>query len=293
MNRLNVLKALALSLGLILIGTADAAAVDAEFVLNGQSLKPTQVAAFRIRDSFNPREMQTYVMLTNEPVDAASIVADLDPYARAINDPAADADHLTFFVKANGEVSMNAKVGGTQYLDSSGKIMGQKGGLIAECSQNTKAEVACTVKSAKPTKNDGDTWTVVAEFSASVQSRPEGKPMAADGGDAGKAFNALAKAIQGNDLAAILALLTESAGADFKRDYNTPEENLAWAKDLLGTRIPKKAKVTGGEQLADDHVLLEVEGEPWEGSKMLYQVEYRQVDGQWLYEGSTTMGMLR
>ncbi|AVP96107.1 hypothetical protein C7S18_02365 [Ahniella affigens] len=293
MSRLNTLKVLALSLSLILIGRADAASVNAEFVLNGQSLKPSQVAAFRIRDSFNPREQETYVMLTSEPVDAAAIVADLDPYARAINDPAANADHLNFFVKSNGDVSMNAKVGGTQYLDSSGKIMGQQGGLIAECRQNTKTEVACTVKSAKPTKNDGDSWTVVAEFSAPVQSRPEGTPLAADGGAAGKSFNALAKAIQGDDLTAILALLTATAGADFQRDYNTPEENLAWAKDLLGTRIPKKAKVTGGEQLAADHVLLEVVGEPWEGSKMLYQVEYRHVDGKWLYETSSTVGMLR
>lgn len=294
MTRLTTLKALALSLSLILIGSADAASVDATFTLNGKAIKPTEVAAFRIRDSFNPRQRQTYVMLTSAPVDSQGIAADLDPYARAINDPAAfDTDHLTFFIKANGEISMNAKVGGTQYLDSSGTIMGQKGSLIAECSQNTTTEVACTVKTAKPVKNDSDTWTVVAEFSAPVLSRAQGKATAADGGAAGKAFNALAKAIGGNDLNAILALLTAEAGADFQRDYNTPEENLAWAKDLLGTRIPKKAKVTGGEQLTDDHVLLEVEGEPWEGSKMLYEVEMRLVDGKWVYASSTTAGMLR
>lgn len=294
MNRLTVLKALALSLSLILIGSTEAADTTAEFTLNGKSIKPTEVAAFRIRDSFSPRERRTYVMLTSAPVDAATIAADLDPYARAINDPAAfDSDHLTFFIKANGEVTMNAKVGGTQYLDSSGKIMGQKGSLLAECSKNTATEVACTVKTGKPVKNGDDTWTVLAEFSAPVQSRAQGKAMAADGGPAGKSFYALAKAIGGNDLNAILALLTAEAGADFQRDYNTPEENLAWAKDLLSTRIPKKAKVTGGEQLADDHALLEVEGEPWEGSKMLYEVEMRLVDGKWVYASSSTAGMLR
>jgi hypothetical protein len=62
---------------------------------------------------------------------------------------------------------------------------------------------------------------------------------------------------------------------------------------MLTMRLPKKAKVTGGEQIADDHVLLEVEGQPWGDSKMLYHVEMRQVDGGWRFAGSTTVGMLR
>ena len=263
------------------------------FKLDDLEVKPTESAAFRIRDMFNPRQKQTYVMLTNKAVDSTSIVESLDPYTTAINDPAANVDHLTFSVDLDGKVTMNAKVGGTQYIDSTGKIMGEQGSLVAECSENTTTRVACTIKSAKPVKTDDGSWTLDVSFDSDVLARPAGKPMAKDGGDPAKAMFALEKAVGGSDLAAILALVTADVGTDFQRDYNTPEENLAWAKELLTMRIPKKAKVTGGEQLSDDHVLLEVEGEPWPDSKMLYEVEMRLVDGTWRYANGSTLGMLR
>lgn len=281
------------AVSLLLVSPVHAGSVSGHFTLDGAKIEATEVAAFRIRDSFNPRQKQTFVMLTRAPVDAAAIAKDFDPYAVAINDPAANDDHVTFFVGKDGKVTMNAKVGGTQYIDSSGEIMRQPGGLVAECPENTLTRVACTVKSKEPKKDGEEGWWVDMTFAADVLSRPEGKPMPKDGGAPAKAMAALAKAVEGTDLAAILALVTEDVGADFQRDYNTPEENLSWAKEMLTMRLPKKAKVTGGEQIADDHVLLEVEGQPWGDSKMLYHVEMRQVGGTWRFAGSTTVGMLR
>jgi hypothetical protein len=39
--------------------------------------------------------------------------------------------------------------------------------------------------------------------------------------------------------------------------------------------------------------VLEVEGEPFANSKMLYLVEMRLVDSRWRYDDSSTVGMLR
>jgi hypothetical protein len=278
-----------------LIDSALADSVSGQFVLGDKPLKPTEVAAFRVRDQFNPRQFQTYVMLTSKSVDRETISQASDPYAVAINDDAVhDADYLAFFVSADGKISMNAHVSETQYMDSSGTIMGQKGSLIASCTTNTVERIACSVKVAKPVKSmDGPAWTLDINFDSAVHARPAGKPIAKDGGDAGKAFLALVAAAQGNDLSKIIALLTPGQAEDYQRDYNTPAENLESAKSTLGFQLPKKPKITGGEFINNDTAQLEVEGVPYEDGKMLYLVEMHRSNGKWAFDSSRVAGMLR
>jgi hypothetical protein len=274
---------------------AQADSVGGQFVLGANALKPTEVAAFRIRDQFNPRQFETYVMLTTQPVNRDAISKDTDPYTTAINDDAVrDADYLAFTVSSDGKVSMNAHVGGTQYIDSSGKIMGQKGSLVASCSSNTSTRVACSIKVDKPVKAmDSPAWSVDVQFDSAVLSRAAGKPIAKDGGEPGKAFLALVGAAQGDDLAKIIALLAPGEAEDYQRDYNTPEDNLSNAKSTLGFQLPKKPKITGGEFTDDDTALLEVEGVPYEDGRMLYIVEMLRSDGRWGFSSARIVGMLR
>ncbi|MDZ4811681.1 MAG: hypothetical protein SGI99_03590 [Pseudomonadota bacterium] len=112
---------------LALAGAVLADSVNGQFELGDKALKPTEVAAFRVRNQSKPREFQTYVMLTTQPVNREAIGKYSDPYALAINDDAVrDADYLSLFVSGNGETSMNAHIGGTQYLDTSGSMMGRR-----------------------------------------------------------------------------------------------------------------------------------------------------------------------
>jgi hypothetical protein len=277
------------------LGVAHASPISGQFVLGGKPVPVSEVAAFRVRDQFNPRTVETYVMLTVKPVDRAAIGASLDPYAMAINDPAVrDADYLAFSVRANGETSVNAHVGGTQYLDTSGTMMGQRGSLVANCRENTPTRIACSVKTAKPVKSmDGPIWSMDLSFEADVLSRAPGKPLAKDGEAPGKALLALRAAVGGKDLAQILALLTPEEAKSYQEDWRTPAENLASAKDILDVRLPKQPKITGGELVTNDYAVLEVEGVPYENGHMLYLVEMRRVDGRWVYEGSSVAGMLR
>src|SRR4051794_20998386 len=168
-----------LTLALPGFGVAHASPVSGQFVLDGKTVPVREVAAFRVRDQFNPRTVETYVMLTAKPVDRAVIAASLDPYAVAINDPAArDGDYLAFSVSANGEIGMNAHVGGVQYIDTSGTMMGQPGSLIASCRENTPARIACSVKTEKPVKPmDGPAWSVNLSFEADVLARKPGKAL--------------------------------------------------------------------------------------------------------------------
>jgi hypothetical protein len=282
-------------LALALPAVAPAAPVTGQFVLDGKPVAVKEVAAFRMRDQFKPRELETYVVVSATPVDKAAIGASLDPYTAAINDPAVmSADYLAFTVRANGEVAMNAHVGGTQYIDTSGTMMGQRGSLTASCRENTAARVACSVKSPKPVKAmDGPSWSVDLAFETDVVSRPAGNPLPAGGGDPGKAFLALRSSVGGKDLGKLLAGLVPEEAKSYQEDWRSPEENLASANELLDIRLPKKPKITGGEALADDRALLEIEGEPYENGKMLYLVEMKRVDGKWLYSSSAPVGMLR
>lgn len=263
--------------------------------MDGTLIAPPNVAAFRIRDTFAPRERVSFVMLTASPVERAAIAASTDPYTLAINDPAVrDADWLGFNVDAKGEVQMNARVGGVQYVDSSGEIMRQQGSLLAECSHNTPERVACHVRTREPVKSmDGPTWTLDVRFDTAVSARAAGTALPADGGEPGKAFLALLKTLEGNDLAAILDQLTEEEGEPYRAEYNTPEENLADAKQTMENKLPKQAKITGGELVDDNFALLEVEGVPYEDARFLYEVDMRRVDGRWRLNGATIAGMFR
>ena len=294
MNRIDRVRTLVLVLACG-AATAQADSVSGKFEMDGQALAPKEVAAFRVRDQFSPREIQTYVMLTLLPVDKARISASTDPYTVAINDEAVkNDDYLSLHVDADGETSINAHVGGTQYIDSSGKIMGMKGSLVASCKENTPARIACSVKTEKPVKTkDGPSWSLDVSFESAISARAAGKPMPKNGGAPGKALMDLTTALKGNDLNKILALLDPETAKGYNEDWRTPEENLASAKDILSFRVPKQPKITGGEAFGEDYAVLEVEGVPYENGRMLYLVEMRLIEGRWVMENSSPAGMLR
>lgn len=270
-----------------------AGTVSGSFVLDGKALEVTEVSAFRIDDRSNPKQKQTFVMLTREAPDREAISQAVDPYSVAINDPAASGDYLSLFVDAQGKVGLNAHVGGTQYLDSSGEVFGQKGALEASCAKNTPTEVACTVRTSKPvTTSGGASWTLEVAFASDVLERKPGKPVEAGGGAPGEALLALHKALAGDDLAAITSVLAERTRGMYDNDWQSPEENLADAKDTLGNQLPSKLKITGGEYLSDDEALLDVEGysKVFE-SKATYRVTMSREEGRWLFARSSLVGI--
>ncbi len=271
-----------------------AQSVSGAFTMSGKSFKPTHAAAFRMRDQNAARTFETYVMLTTAPVDVKKISNDVDPYTVAINEPAAmNSDYIGMQINDAGETRVNAHIGGTQYIDTSGYLMGMKGSLVATCKENTAGRIACSVKTAQPVKPmSGPEWTMDVTFATPVASRTPGKPLPADGGPAGKALLTLITAVSGKTLAPILAGLTPAQAKSYQESYNTPAENLKSAKEILGFRLPKKPKITGGEIIADDYVVLEVEGVPFGTSRMLYLIEMRLVDKTWRYDASSSVGML-
>lgn len=266
-----------------------------QFVIDGKKLDLTHMAAFRVRNQRNAREFETLVFWTPAALDEKSIAAAGDPYTKAINDPAVDdVDYISLAIQADGKAQVNARVGGTQYMDSSGVMFDKAGNLKSSCRTNTATRLDCDVASLKPVKTmNGPAWELELSFDVPVQARPVGAALPAGGGDAGKAFLALSAALKAKNKTLLMAHLDADDVESYQADYYTPEENAKRLLEHFEMRLPKQPKVTGGELIDAERVLLEVEGAPFATKKMLYHVEMRKVDGAWRYVLSVALGFLK
>jgi len=276
------------------IGLANADPPQSSFELDGVRQEFSEVSAFRIRDRHNFDEFKTLVLLTKTTPDREAIRLADDPYAVAINDPATASDYLTFVIDKEGVVGMNASIGGVQYLDSSGTIMGSPGSLKAQCSANSDTRVACSVKTPTGVKTpSGPTWKLEASFECEVLSRPQGKPVAEGGGAAGEALAKLEAALATDELESILALLSDRTALEYRVEWRSPEENLQAVKEDLGRMLPSNAKVKSGEWRGDDQVILIVQGnlEGWGDDEVIFRVTMQRAEDRWGFDHAQYVGM--
>lgn len=286
---------------------AYAGSVSAEVVVDGKAFKPTEVVAFRDREGRNPRKFLTRVVLTASPLNADRIKNSLIPDEILREDSAAQGDHLDVWVFPDGVLEVGVHVNGDDYSSEAFPPDSKEAReLIATCTVNTATHVACKIKSKGAVKTRGGrTCTLEVAFDADLLARPAGRPLAQDGGEPGMAFLALYRAADGDDLGKILALLLPARAAqDYRAPYALalrmdhefhPGDNLRRLKETLSENfvLPKRAKITGGERLTEDHALLDVEGsKESERHPSLYLIEMRRLDGTWRYVKASLVGTL-
>ena len=279
---------------LLLIATAGvAAAGPASGAVKSQTgtIAPKHATAYVVRDGRNARNTRVELLLTDVPVDAARLQGDLDPHMVAINlDELRDRNYLLLWIGADGAVSMNATYSKTmtQYLNDA------SGGLKAELTSNTPTKIEGRVFSAAPMKTmDGPTYTIDVTFSADVVPALTGTPLAAGGGDPGKALTTLLGAVTKKHWPGIKAGLSPKALPGYDKDYNTPAENASSAADIFNARLPMtKAKVAGGMMVNETVAVLELEGERF-GSRALSLVKMVKTGAVWQFEESAPAGSLR
>lgn len=274
---------------------AASAEVSGSFRMGSLSLEPSHITALRARDGNNPRQDRTVVFLSHTAMDEAAVAGQRDGYVIAINDPSLRGqDYLTVFISPDGHAALNARVGEVQYIESSQPMFGEPGSLKVDCGENTPARIACRVWVETPVKpHEGEAWSLDVRFSAAVIPKLGGTPLPADGGEPGKALQSFIKAVQGDDLEAIFALMSESRIGQHNASYNTPEENLASTKDIWSSRLPKTLKITGGEQVDAERAFVQGEGQLYEGMDMLFELDMTRRDGRWVVDEGGMIGMLR
>ena len=253
-------------------------------------IQPKYAAAYETRDQRDARKAAIEVVLSEEPIDVAEAAAELDPHSNVINQKALrDHNYVLLRVRPDNDVSMNATYSATmtQYVEMTGSRM------TADLTANTRDRVAGRVFSPKPLKTmDGDDYTIDLKFSTEVTHAPAGTKLPADGGEAGKAFNALQSAIAKKSWAGIKGNVTAKTLESFFESDRTENENLADAIQTLGFHLPKKpGKITGGELRADG-AILNVEGELFEGQNALFLVRMVKDGSTWVFDRATNAGLI-
>lgn len=262
-----------------------------EFTVGARApIRPRFAVAFDTRDQRDARKHAIEVVLSEEPVDIAAAVDELDPHSNVINQPALrEHNYVLLWVRPDDDVSMNATYSErmSQYVDMTGM-----GSLRAQFTSNTADNVAGRVFTEKPVKTGDESYSADLKFSTKVTRRAVGTKLPAGGGPAGKSFLALVKAISAKSWPGILQNVTPDTAKKFNEPDRSVEENLQDAVSTFGFWLPKKGvKVTGGELHADSAVL-EVEGEIFEGQKALYLVRMVRSDSRWLFDRATKAGLI-
>jgi hypothetical protein len=253
-------------------------------------IRPKYAAAYETRDQRDARKTAIEVVLSEEPIDIAEAAAELDPHMNVIIQKALrDHNYVLLWVRPDNDVSMNATYSATmtQYIEMTGSRM------IADLTTNTRDKVTGRIFSPKPLKTmDGDDYTIDLKFSTEVTRTPAGTKLAADGGEAGKAFNALQSAIAKKSWTGIKGNVAAKTLESFYESDRTETENLADAIQTLGFHLPKKpGKITGGE-LRGDSAILNVEGELVEGQNALFLVRMVKDGSKWVFDRATNAGLI-
>jgi len=166
-------------------------------------IRPKYAAAFDTRDQRDARKHVIEVVLSEEPIDAAEAVAELEPHTNVINQKALrDHNYVLLWVRAGNDVSMNATYteSMTQFVDMT------PGSLQADMTTNTPERVAGRLFTTKPVKTmDGETYSLDLKFSTAVTTLPAGTRLPAGGGEPAAALKTLLAAIKKKDWAAIQA----------------------------------------------------------------------------------------
>ncbi len=255
------------------------------------TISPMQAIAYVVRDSRNARNTRVEVMLTDVPVNASRLKDDLDPHVTAINfDELRDRDYLLLWVGGASTIAMNATYSKTmtQYLNDAA------GGLKVTFTTNTASRIEGRVYTEQPLKTmDGAKYTVDVTFSADVVPALAGTPIAAGGGDAGRALTTFLSAVTKKNWAGIKAGLSPRALPMFDKSYNTPAENAETTSDIFNARLPMtKLTVTGGQLLSQTSAVLDVEGDRF-GSRNLSRVRMVKTGDAWQFDESAPAGFVR
>lgn len=287
MTRLKVFLALVLTLPL----SAFAGEASGEFTAGKRPpIKPLYAAAFETRDQRDARKRAVEVVLSEEPVDLAEAVGELDPHTSVINQKALmEHNYVLLWVRPGNDVSMNATYSATmtQFIDTTSD------GLKAELTSNTPDRVAGRVFSTKPLKTmDGETYSINLTFSTAVTHAPAGTKLPAGGGAPGKAFDALQTAMTKKDWDGIKSNVTAKRLESFNDADRSAKENLDDALQTLRMFLPKKpGKITGGA-LRGDVAILDLEGELFEGQNGLFQIKMVKTSDRWLFDRATRVGSI-
>jgi hypothetical protein len=243
------------------------AANNGNFHFGKVKFEPADTFAYQV-ESNDPAKPMTIVVVTDFKIDRPAVLA-------AINTPGA-------FVMQTGEkgsfvmvVLVAAdKCGVAGFLASTQQEINLGNSFPAKTTASTASRVAGECWTSKPGKMFEDAYDFHLSYDAPVTAIPKPTSLPAGGGEAGTAFVALVKAIQG-------------ANWDAARGHLPPDQvpeqrpsDMKFYFEGLALNYPKTATVSGG-LMKGDRANIEIRGTNHDGNKINGIVALKKIDGQW------------
>jgi hypothetical protein len=270
MKTFRTLAPVALSAALIAAAPASAANTGAgTFRLDKTKSTFNSVCAYRIPNPQAPGSTQVAVILASKPLDCAAHDRGFTPVEsaeEALN--ALEAANATLTIAPGGD---RADGSWRSRQPSDSFSFGGQGDL--KITKNTDSRIEGRYSTATPQSFFDKTFEFDLKFAAEVLGGAvQGTPLPAGGGDPGKVFQALIKALGKKDMAAAqkLALADYASMLEYRRDSEF-----------------QKATVSGG-LVKGASAALDVEGTSFGGDKLRGRVFLEQEAGAWKVRSKQT-----
>lgn len=272
-------KWLATVSALALLASGSVGAEGSGFFRKGENRKQFEhaIALSRV-DPFAPDQRSLYIYLSDVAVDAAQAAAGFD-LNHAVDEQIEARQGSMVAITIEGEGSPALWFSSNQPSDT----FNTSGNGEFATTRNDGQRIEGRWHTAKPEDFFDETFEYDLQFKVDVVNADfKGQPLPAGGGEAGAAWSAELQAVAGKDVAYFRKRLGDSA--DFLLPADNPGEvDSFFEMKRFGT--PKQARVKAGLQLADA-VLLDVEGEDYDGNKVAGVV--RMVRGERGWEAAST-----
>jgi hypothetical protein len=227
----------------------DAQKVSGSITANGKTTALKYAYAMPKEDPFDKKKKATFVLVTDQPVPAAAL--------------ADEFEFMTWYDKAKLHgfavlINDEKRVVSGNVYDPALKHNGFSGvGMQeVELTAMTPQRIAGKVFLPQPGDFFDDKYQYTATFDLPVAAvkipaeELKGKPLAAGGGDPGKAYAAFSKAVAAGDLAGI----RRGASAERAKQMDAPE--FKEMLPMIQAMQPKNVKITGGSVDGDSATLL-------------------------------------
>ena len=237
-------------------------------------------------DHFEPQKKETTVALASIKLDAGSIAAAKDP-EDALRDQVwkvDDAGQVRITLGEQGVTAIYAYLPPGANISQSGSAFGDlklsrndaKGvsghyTLKGKASDDLSCDIAFDLAYAKP-------GAAPAPAAAQPGAAQGGKPIAAGGGEAGKALQANLAAMQKGDIDGMLATVSKDQAA--KMQAQRKDTKFAAMLEMMKAFAPKSLTVTGGQDFGD-HADLTLTGVEQDGGTSTGTAQMVKEGGKW------------
>ena len=239
--------------------------------------------AFRAPDPFDKAKQITTVVFSDKPIDAAAVNASADR-GEAVSDQlrSKDALRLELNLESDGSVQ-NININGPGF---SGSQSGS-GWYTLKLVHNDAKRVEGTFRSNdEADKKEGRFYDL--KFALDLAGPPDlGTPLAADGGEPGKAYRAYMAALQKGNIDALAKTMTKERGDELLAHKNDADFKMMFA--FIQGQALRDAKYVKGHGKGDN-ATLEYAGKDGDGNAMTSTVTMLREGGAWKVEkeSSTT-----